>query len=184
MRNGRILATMCFAFLGTLVLVGCPAPIQLPPVEVPLSGSLGEFALEAGVPKQVSGPATVPSAGVTIANATLRIDPSPITVGPSESAKARQAQVGEANTAVITVWVASANQASTVCDEGERYGPFTIEFDDDYVIQSITPSQVTLSQNTVDLLNSGQVSLCIEAVMSIDGTISIGSLVIQVGVYL
>ncbi len=185
MRSGRILATMCVGALGLVMVVGCPAPIQLPPVDVPLPGSVsGGLALEANVAKTASGTVNVPSLGVTVANATLRLDPNAVTISPADSAKARQAQTGELNTAEVTVWVASPDQSETVCTEGEEYGPFTIEFDDEFVIQSIAPSQVTLSQNTVDLLNSGQISLCIEAVMSIDGTISIASLEIQVGITL
>jgi hypothetical protein len=184
MRSGRILAAMCVGALGMVMVVGCPAPIQLPPIEVPLGSSLGEFELQADVPKQLSGTTAINTGGTTVANGTLQLDPSAITITPAESAKVRQAQTAGTNTAVVTVRVASADAVSTVCDEGEQYGPFTIEFDDDYVVQSVTPSQVTLSQNTVDLLNAGQISLCIEAVMSIDGTISIGSLVIQVGITL
>lgn len=181
MRNGRILAAMCFVVLGMVMITGCPVPLPSPPIEVPLGSSLGEFELEADVPKQLAGTTTVDTLGTTVVNGTLQIDPSAITISPTQSAKARQAQVGGTNTAEVTVRIASAAEVSTVCSDGELYGPFTIEFNDDYVIQSITPSQVTLSQNTVDLLNSGQISLCIEAVMTIDGTISIASLVIQVG---
>jgi hypothetical protein len=75
----------------------------------------------------------------------------------------------------ITVWIASGDEVETVCDTGEEYGPFSVKLEDNVPV-SVDPSEVTLSQNTLDLLNSGSFSLCIEVISPVDGIVTISSL--------
>jgi len=179
MRQGKcvLISTLCLASLA--MVIGCPAGggIVLPPVpvDIPLGESLGQFSVTAGEPAQQAGTTSFDTGGISVAAATLELDPSTISIAPAESAKTRLAQTGS-NTAVVTVRIASADAVSTVCEAGEQYGPYTVTFDDNFVVQSISPSTVTLSQNTIDLLNAGSFSLCIQVEMSIDGTITIEEL--------
>jgi len=181
MRNGKCIFISALCVMSFAMMVGCPSGIvvPLPPVPVPLGESLGEFTLVANESQSAAGAVPSFDPGVTIVSGSITIDPSVISISPTESAKTRLAQTGP-NTATITARIASADEVETVCASGEEYGPFTITFDDDFVIQSVSPETVTLSQNTVDLLNGGSFSLCIEAEMSVDGIITINELTLNI----
>ena len=181
MLRAKAMLVVATVTLASVLMVGCPAAPLTIPVPIPLGTSLGEFEVQAGESSQLSGTTSfTPPQGISIASATLELDSDAVTITPTESAKGLQAQVGDSNTAEVTVWIAPFDEVGTVCGGGEQYGPFTITFNDDYVIQSIEPSRVTLSQNTVDLLNAGQFSLCIRVLLPVDGTIRIGSLQLNV----
>ena len=68
---------------------------------------------------------------------------------------------------------------STVTFTTLGFGDITL--DEDYAPIAINPSSVTLTQTTVDLLNAGEFSLCIEVVSPVDGRVTIGSLTLNLG---
>ncbi len=167
--------------VATWQLSGCSlAPLI--PIDVPLSASLAEFSVQGGAAAKSSGTASFETGGISVGRGTIELDPSVITVTPANGAGSKgRLNYQETSTLTITVWIAPIDDADTVCDTGEQYGPFDVTLDENYVPVSISPSSVTLSQTTLDLLNAGQFSLCIEVASPIDGTVTIASLTLNLG---
>lgn len=157
---------------------GCGPSLITIPVDVGL-GSASTFSVQANTPEQKSFQTTFDTGGLQIGGGSIALDPDVITVNPTQSAKT--ASVLQDQLALeITVRVDDFDSVATVCDTGEQYGPFTVALDSNYVPVSVDPPTVTLSQATIDLLNSGQLSLCVDIVSPVDGTVIIGSLTFNV----
>ena len=179
---------VAFAAVALIPVVGCStgasggvaANGEVPRGEVTVdfdltqSGGLGTFEAQAGVPTDNRGTGSV-TLGAPIGTGSLAIDPSDIIVTPAGAAKASTAMQAD-TTLIITAWIAGANESDTVCGGGEQYGPYTVVLDESYAPISVTPSSIVLTQNTVDLLNAGQFSLCIRVESPIDATVEILSL--------
>lgn len=169
--------------LGTCVLAwqlaGCTgSPLQTS-VDFNLGESLGEFEVTADEPKDNSGTSQFDTP-VTIGRGSLELKPSAITVTPSGAPK-EVGTIQAESTLVVTVWIAPADEIDTVCGGGEEYGPFNVTLDDNNVPTAVEPSRVTFTQETIGLLNGGEFSLCVRVVSPIDGTVTIESLVFNLG---
>jgi hypothetical protein len=81
----------------------------------------------------------------------------------------------------ITAWIASADLLDTVCDVGEQYGPYEVTLDANYVPIAVQPATITLTQTTLDLLNGGEFSLCVQVVSPVSGTVRIESFTFNLG---
>ena len=168
--------------LGVAMLGGCPlVPITVP-VAFDLGDSLGGFEVQAGVPTQNRGTGALGDNPFTIGSGTLALNADVITVTPTGTGGGKgQVNLQAGGTLVVTAWIASVDQLDVVCTDGEQYGPFEVQLDVNYVPVSVDPSSVTLSQNTIDLINVGEFSLCIEVVSPVDGTVTIDRLNFRVG---
>ncbi len=156
--------------------------VRIPPVTFELGAGLAEFEVQAGQAVRNSGSGAFDLSGLSIGSGSIELDPSVITVTPSGSVTGKgSVNLQESSTLEITVWIASGDEVDTVCDAGEKYGPFSVTLDENNVPVSVDPSEVTLTQNTLDLLNSGSFSLCIEVISPVDGTVTIGSLTFNFG---
>ena len=160
---------------------------ELTPVNVDLEEEVGLFQAQAGETVENSGTANVDTAGIPVQTGTISIDPSLVTVTPTSFAanakRARTAQDAE-NTLEVTAWIAPLEDLDTVCggDSSEEYGPYTLTLDADNHPVSVTPESVTISENTLNLITSGEFSLCLRIVSTIDATIRIEKLTFNVGV--
>jgi len=180
MRN-RTLTTLSLMAIGCLPLAGCPQRIQIP-VEFSLAGGLGTFEVQAGVLKQNHGTGLLGDTQVNIGSGTLRIDPANITITPANGGGGKgTVNLQAGGTLVVSASIASADAVDTVCESGEKYGPFNVALDVNNQPVSVDPSSVTLSQNTIDLINGGEFSLCIEVTSPIDGTVTIAALSFSLG---
>lgn len=168
--------------LGVAFLGGCPQAALTIPVAFELGDSLGGFDVQAGEPTQNRGTGALGDNPFTIGRGTLTLDKDAITVTPAPTGGGKggvNLQAG--GSLIVTAWIASVDQLDVVCTDGEQYGPFTVELDENYVPVSVDPSSVTLTQNTIDLINVGEFSLCIEVESPIDGTVNIDTLNFRVG---
>lgn len=151
--------------------------VPIPPVTFELGAGLAEFEVQAGQAVRNSGSGGFDLSGFSIGRGSIELDANVITVTPSGSGAGKgSVNLQESGTLEITVWIASGDEVDTVCETGEQYGPFDVTLDENNVPISVAPSEVTLSQNTLDLLNSGSFSLCIEVISPVDGTVTISSL--------
>ena len=75
------------------------------------------------------------------------------------------------STGTLTVYVASIGAADP-CTEGLQYGPFTVTLDDSDQPESVSPSTASASQSTVDLINIGAFSICVEIESPVDAIVS------------
>ncbi len=57
--------------------------------------------------------------------------------------------------------VAAADEVETVCESGEFYGPFFVVVDEVLNPVSVEPREVDLSCDTLELINSGEFSICV-----------------------
>lgn len=55
-----------------------------------------------------------------------------------------------------------STDSSTVCTEGEKYGPFIVVIDDNDEVNSVTPKKVEASKPTLNIVNTGWYSICFE----------------------
>lgn len=157
--------------VAVLQVSGCVALI--PPQTFPFNlGLSGTFEVEACSAEANTLIVTdFSTGGFTIASGTMTIDPGTITVTPDAEQTGECPGSSEARTFTIEVRLGAPGTEATVCDDGEQFGPYVVELDDDFNVVSITPSSVTLSQNAVDLLNGGSFVLCITVDTDFSGTI-------------
>ena len=157
--------------VAVLQVNGCVALI--PPQTVPFAlGSSDTFQVEACVARENRLTVTdFDLAGFTIVRGSMTIDSSTITITPDADQTGECPGSSEARTFTIEVRLGAKGTEGTVCDDGERFGPYVVELDEDFKVVSITPSSVTLSQNAVDLLNGGDFVLCITVDTDFSGTI-------------
>ncbi len=182
MRKGLCVLTAGLVVLAAWQFSGCVS--VLPQFTVPISlGGNGVFDVQAGEPKTVQiARDNFDTGGITLGSGSMQIAPEAITVTPAGGAAGKGTANWQAGgTLVITGWIGPIDDVDTVCDTGEQYGPYTVELDENYVPVSVVPSSITLSQTTLDLLNGGAFSLCIEVVSPVTGTVTIDTLTFRVG---
>ena len=171
--------------LAAWQLPGCAglgSLIPLQTVAFDLGSGLGEFEVQAGQPARKTGTGAFELPDITLGRGTVELDPDVITVTPADSGGAKgTVNLQQTSILEVTVWIASTDEVETVCETGEQYGPYEVTLDENYVPISIDPPTVTLTQNTLDLLNAGEFSLCIQVVSPVDGTVTIESLTFNLG---
>jgi len=158
---------------------GCANIIPLQAVPIPLGDSLTQFQVSAGVPNDQSGTANFTSP-VTLGRGNLELDQGAISFTPSANGKRRLAAQDATTTIIVTVWIGDLGSADTVFDNGDPYGPFNVTFNADFSSVTIDPPTATLTPRTIDLLNSGMLSIGIRVESPVDGTLAIDSLTFNV----
>lgn len=150
-------------------------------IKLNLGESTGDFEIEAGTSRRLRGSGQIDAQGQTITSATIRIDTSSITFAPAADSdqtdqKAASQQLVD-NTIEITISLAAPDEQDTVCDEGQMYGPFVFTLGEDLQPLSVTPSSVDLTDETIDLLSTGSISLCVDILSTVSGTITINNFI-------
>jgi hypothetical protein len=140
---------------------------------------LGAFEAQAGVPTDNRGTGTLTTSGPALTSGSIRFDPADITVTPTGIGKVIPAMQGTSQL-IITGWIDALEAVDTVCGGGEEYGPYTVTLDENNVPIAISPSSITLTQNTIDLLNLGEFSICLRLESPIDATVRIERLVFDI----
>ncbi len=173
----RSLLALVVVLVGSVYFGGCrPLTVTVP---VALDDALGTFEVQAGEAVQHRATVGVPESAINIGSGSFVIDPDDITVTPDGGGKGGVNLQG--GNLIITAWIDDADALDTVCTTGEEYGPFTVELDEDWNVVSVDPSSVTLTETTVDLLNAGEFSLCLEVTSPVDGTVRIETLTLRLG---
>jgi hypothetical protein len=173
-----------FAVVYLAVLSGCAGVVPAGggsgaaqiTADFDLSGGLGTFETQAGVPAETRGTGNFDIGGAEASSGSVEVDPSIITVTPAAGPAKSNVAMQAGDPLIITVAIAPTDELDTVCDTGEQYGPFIVVLDENYVPVSIDPSSVTLTQNTLDLINVGEFSICLRVESPVDGTVTIESL--------
>ncbi|MCO6435555.1 MAG: hypothetical protein J5J06_00530 [Phycisphaerae bacterium] len=189
---------------AVVLAAGCPSLLPTVPVVVNLTDAgAGTYDVVAGTPVQRSAQFTGEESPVTITRGTVQLDPSVVTYamggGPAKGLAGAQAietcqqacalagvdgalcdDVCTDGQISVRVWVGAFDEVETVCTTGDEYGPFLVALENG-VPSSVDPSSVTLSSNTVTLLNGGNFSVCVEVIAPEDGQVIIDSLRFDVG---
>jgi len=182
-RGAGCAALVVVAALSGWQIGGCAGSLSpTVPINLDLGAEMGSFEAQAGVPVRHTEARIFTTQGYKVGRGSIELDPSDITVTPAASAGGKGAvNLQETSVLTVTVWVASQDELATVCESGEQYGPFEVTLDADFVPTAIAPSRVTLSANTIVLLNSEAFSLCIEVVSPINATVTIATLTFNLG---
>jgi len=173
--GGRIL---CLATIATIC--GC-APIRVA-VPVDFEGDGLSFDVVAGQPTSKSGPVSGFDSPVEIGGGAIGFNASDFTIVADDFDDQKQAALLQAGGALeITVHLGPADSQATVCETGDTYGPFEVTLDENNVPQSVSPSTVILEQSSIDLLNAGVFSYCLEIVSPVSGEVIVGAMQFNVG---
>ncbi len=179
-RNSRVWMGVVGSAGYLALAIGCnPSAFQRPSV-IPLTGGFQSFDVTAGEPSQQSGTSDLGDLPITLGSGSIEIDPSVITVTPSGSGKFFT-RLQDNDVLRITVWVGTIDEEETVCTTGDEYGPYDVTLDENLVPVSVDPSTVNLRDSTLDALNSGEFSLCVEVVSPVTGEVTIESLTFNLG---
>lgn len=178
-RWSLVLSGLCVVSL--LTIEGCTPSALRRQVNLGLNNSQATFNVEAGVAARNTGSYSFDNGGITIGSGSIALDPAAITFTPADAGgKIRVAQQASNSTMTVTVWIDGPDALATVCETGEDYGPFTVTLVDNVPV-SISPNTVELSRPTINLLNSGSFTLCIEVLSELTGTVTINRLVLDLG---
>lgn len=75
--------------------------------------------------------------------------------------------------------VSTAEQIDTVCAEGELYGPFSITLADNFQPESVSPAAAEATQRTLDVINTGSYSVCVQIMPAITAVADLNSLIVD-----
>jgi hypothetical protein len=168
--------------VSLLAVEGCSPSALRREVDLNLNNNLASFNVESGVAARNTGSYSFDNGGITIGSGSIALDPAALTFTPAETSggKVRVAQQAAESTMTVMVWIDGPDAIETVCETGEDYGPFTVTLVDNVPV-GISPNTVELSRSTINLLNSGSFTLCIEVVSQLTGTVTINKLVLNLG---
>jgi hypothetical protein len=179
-RRNVLFAVASILFVGWLS--SCSPTAFQRATTLELGTGLGVFQVTAGEPARNTGTQMGDPVEINLGSGSIELDPGVITVTPTPTTEGKaRAAMHVVSTMTVTVWIGTVDQLPTVCEEGEQYGPFTVGLDENNIPEEIDPSRVTLSDRTLDLLNGGDFSLCIEVVSPVTGTVTIESLTFNLG---
>ena len=189
-----------------LQIAGCAQILPTIPITLDLGDAgIAEFDVLAGVPEQAKANFEGDAPGIQAGRGTIEIDPASIQLVPAEGGggKIRPANqqaiedcmdaclvagvdeatctdVCDENMLRVTVSVGTAAEIEADCANGDVY-EFDVELNDEGVPTSVTATPGTLTQDTIDLVNSGTFSICVEVISPIDGTVLIDEVVLNLG---
>ena len=172
------------AVLALVAVAGCQVGgcgvIQIPiPVDLNTAdGGSGSFDVVAGEPSTNAFTTGVSSSQYTAGSGSIVLSADDITVTPEGDAGGKIAVLQQGMTTLeITASVGASDLLGTICDEGvgDEYGPYVVTLDANYVPVSISPTTISLTQNTINLINSGQVSVCLDVLSPVSGKVTIAS---------
>jgi hypothetical protein len=109
---------------------------------------------------------------------TLSNPAVPKETGSSDSAGRAAAKITGSK---MTIRVARFEDSDTVCSTGELYGPFDIALEDDFTASSVSPPTATATAHTLDIINTGGYSVCIEVTPVINATASLDFVEVDIG---
>lgn len=174
------LALLTGLMLGPVV--GCPQNPFTQAVEFNLGQGLGEFEVTGSAATRQSRLVNLDTGGITLGSGSLEIDPEVITITPTDSGGGKyQVRLQGSTTLEISAWVAPPVELETVFETGDKYGPYSVTFDENLNPISVDPTTINLTAETIDLLNGGQFALGLEVISPIDGTVTIESLIFNLG---
>jgi len=179
-RIGKLLLSSVAA-IALVSCTGCGgARVTVP---LALDGTAGTFEVTAGEPvaKALSG--DLSNSGITVGSGDLLLNANDISFTPADNGGGK-GTVNYQGGGVFTVsgGIAAGADVATVCDAPvDSYGPFTVTLDADFNVESIDPPSINLEQSTIDLINSGAISICLTVESNVDGTLVIDELTFSLG---
>jgi len=96
--------------------------------------------------------------------------------------KTAQANHIPAGQATVTAYIATDAEVAVVCNGtvGVKYGPFTVSVDAANQLVGVDPPTATATQETVNVINSGSMAICIVVDSHVGGNMNVDSLDFEV----
>lgn len=113
------------------------------------------------------------SISISIPSAVKKTVPFPLQYVKSANAAIEGSQ--------LFIRIARAEQEATVCQDGELYGPFDISMADNFQPVSVTPATAEATQQTLDVINTGGYSMCVQILPVITAIANLDSLIVDFG---
>jgi len=105
----------------------------------------------------------------------INISPS----GANNKASSRMISDRSTDQVQMYAYISSTTESSSTCQDGERYGPFTVEVENGNKANSITPAKATATKPTLSVVNSGAFTLCLEIVSPIAAKLDVDGVSIE-----
>lgn len=83
------------------------------------------------------------------------------------------------SSSTVTYRVGTMEQAETVCETGVLYGPFIVALDANDQPTSIDPPTSALTAASVEVINTGQFSVCVQVMSKRRAMVSVGNLAVD-----
>lgn len=156
-----------------MMVAGCALP-SLVPVPVALSEELSTFQLLSGQTGEHSGVITLTDVPFTAGSGFFALDEDRLSIAPASGPGKTAVLQHAGSTIQVNIRLAPAADVDTVCVTGELYGQFTADFDTFLELESVTPSQVPLTEATIAIINEGTMSVCLSTFPEFTGQVVIG----------
>lgn len=144
------------------------------------NGLVFEITANQDADLQVSGSLSLTGSGgspIAISSGSIQLTPGAITVVVNGDTNKALPNLQAGEPLSITAWVdAPGGAAEDFCASGDQYGPYTVALDENLVPTSVDPDEVTLTDNTINLINGGAFDLCVRVNWSMDARVTIDSL--------
>lgn len=183
-----------FVGLGLVAAIsGCANLIPPQAVNFDLNGGAGlEFAVTPGEPVQRMATLSFNPAGVNITGGTFEIKPEAITLNAEEAQPGKIATRLQGGVVTVSGRVAIPGQEDDVCNSTDVYGAYDVTFDNNLAVTDINPSSITLSTNTITVLNADpdpttgliSVAICLDVSAPFTGTVTIRALTFNINITL
>lgn len=184
MTKRTLMLTASTIMLGLWQSGGCASLIPLQPVAFDFNGGNGlVLQTQPGTTAKQSLRLQFDPGGINIGRGNMQINPSAVEFTPADAGNGKGLATYQTGDLILDVSarVAAASALETVCDEGESYGPYRVTLDEEFNVVSISPATISLTQTTIDLINGGDFALCLEVASPVAGTVTIFSLVLNLG---
>jgi len=203
MRRMITICTIAIATTSLSLVPGC-APITIPvPVSLTNAG-VGSFDVTAGTPLSAKANFTF-ALDQRGGSGRLSIDPADISVNPANTGGAKVLPLNLQEQNACADACATAGVDATICNQvcvegdlrvtinlgtqaaigedctaGDEY-VFDVTLDENGNATSVAVSPASMTQQTIDLLNTGMFGACVEVISPIDGTVIVDTLTFNVG---
>ncbi len=143
------------------------------PVAISLNGEVAAFNVTAGAPTEKTILIDLPVLDFTVSGGTFALAPDVISFEEAGAGgKGRVAAQAGPFDFDVTGFVFSRDPLGA-CGDGDTYGPYTLSVDADGQATSVDPSELELLPDTIDLINAGNIAICLRVESPVTGTIRI-----------
>jgi len=172
---------------------GCTSLIPPQSVEFELNQGAGlQFPVTPGEAVQRMATLSFDPAGLNITGGTFEIKPEAISVEEDEAQPGKVATRLQAGTVTVTGRVAVPGQEDDVCNSTDTYGPYDVTFNNDFTVSEVNPDSISLSNNTIAVLNAEpdpqtglvSVDICLEVSAPFTGMVTIRALTFNINITL
>ncbi|MBU0730791.1 MAG: hypothetical protein KKE17_11000 [Proteobacteria bacterium] len=155
-------------------------------ISVPLSAHIDNVQITAGQQTDISFLYTLPAGAKNYDTITVNLQDTinagnVVTAGLSNPLLKKilallTPSANASSMAYLTARIGSSSDLAIVCNDGAAYGPFVISVDDSNDPVSVEPATVTANPSTVQLINAGAFTICLQITSPVSGSLSASDL--------